>query len=187
MFPSSSRPTTLIAAYSIRGESHWYSEQFVEAIDDFTSVVKLSEDDNYDALSSRGQVYAEIGEYDLAITDLKKVIDAKPEKTNPSLVAHAHCGLGLAYVGQNDFELADQHFRNSIETNPENAWLQYNQGLMYVQQKDPEKAVVCFDLALQFAKPKLPPRKKQKAEAYLKSFRDNPADESVTDPNTPDG
>lgn len=165
-----------LPARHYRATSYWYSERFVEAIDDYSQILEQLSDSDGDVdgfrlavLGSRGQVYAELGEYDLAMRDLNQVIEADSELAGPILKAYARSGRGLAQVGLERPTEAEADFQVSVSIAPDNAWVHYNQGLFYFQQRRLKEARVCFELALVSENPKLTPRKRAKANSFLDS------------------
>ncbi len=158
------------AAYERRATSHWYAENFVEAIDDYTRASELYEHESLSLLSSRGQVYAELGEYHRAIADLNRVVDSDEKDGEALLEAFALNGRGLAYTGLEKWEEAERDFLRSINLCPENPWVHYNHGLMYFNQGRMNEAAVCFDLALALSSPKLTARKRAKAKGFLEKI-----------------
>ena len=81
-------------------------------------------------------------------------------------------GRALTHAGLGDGDAADRDFRESVAACPENAWVYYNQALVYYQQGEPTKAVVCFRLALALDNPRLPPRKRDRALAFIRGWTD---------------
>ena len=56
------------------GAVEWYAGNFVEAVGEYTRALELGEGESFGPLIGRGQVYAELGEYDLALADLDRAI-----------------------------------------------------------------------------------------------------------------
>jgi tetratricopeptide (TPR) repeat protein len=165
-----------LPAFIYRASSYWYSEQFVEALDDYARVLQIVDDHDGDSrqlrlstLGSRGQVFAELGEYEQAIQDLDQVIQADSKDAGPIAKAYALNGRGLANAGLAKIEDAERDFRNSISIAPDNSWVHYNQGLCYFRQERLKEAKRCFELAIELTNPKLTPRKRKKAESFLRS------------------
>jgi tetratricopeptide (TPR) repeat protein len=160
------------AALRIRAGSHWYAEHFVEALDDFTRLLDLdgAQEDITAILSARGQVYGELGEYELALDDLNRAVESARREQNKVLLAYSLNGRGMARVGMQDFAAADRDFQESLALCPNNAWLHYNLGLLGVAQGQPAAAVAAFRQALTCDNPQLSPRKKQKARQYVTAY-----------------
>ncbi len=159
------------AAVRIRAGSHWYAENFVEALEDFTRLLDFDEmqDESTAILSARGQVYGELGEYELALNDLNRAVESARREQNKVLLAYSLNGRGTAHVGMHDFVAAERDFQESLALCPDNGWLHYNMGLLCIAQSQPAAAVVAFRLALTSDNPPLSPRKKQKAQQYVAS------------------
>jgi len=154
-------------AFATRAVAHWYSEQHVEATADFTSLIKLG-GESLIAYSGRGQVYAEMGEYELALEDLEKAERVAQEAEDTVGLAYTLNGRALvqAGMGKHDDSLLD--FDRSIRQCPANAWVYYNLALSYHQRGEPDRARICFRLALRLSDPPLTPRKRARAKAYLR-------------------
>jgi len=160
------------AALRIRAGSYWYAEQFVEALEDYTRLLDLddAQDDVAGILSARGQVYGELGEYELALEDLNRAVESARREQNKVLLAYSLSGRGMARVGTHDFASANSDFQESLALCPNNAWLHYNMGLLEVAQRQPAAAAAAFRQALASDNPQLSPRKKQKAQQFVASF-----------------
>lgn len=159
------------SALGMRAAACWYSDQLVEAADDFSRVLALH-DDSHEALSGRGQVYAEMGEYQQALTDLDNAIQLVKTKEIPgSSLAYALSGRALAKAGLGRLEESMDDFAQSIGLCPGNAWVYYNLGLVYHQSQESTKAAICLKLALRLDDPALTPRKRRRANSYLEAAR----------------
>ena len=160
------------AALRIRAGSHWYAENFVEALEDFTRLMDLEEmqEETAAILSARGQVYGELGEYELALEDLNRAVESARRGQDKVLLAYSLNGRATAHVGMHDFPAAERDFQDSLALCPNNGWLHYNIGLLAIAQQRPATAVEAFRLALTCDNPPLSPRKKQKAQQYVTAF-----------------
>jgi tetratricopeptide (TPR) repeat protein len=153
--------------HHVRAGANWYAGELVPAGEDYSRL--LSNDPNdWQALNGRGQVYAELGEYDLAVADLDRAIEIAHSRGLPATqAAFSLNGRGLARTGLGQFSEALADFERSIALCPGNAWVYYNLGLHYHQQAENRKAATCFKLALQLDGPSLPPRKRRRAKSYI--------------------
>ncbi len=156
----------------IRAGGKWYLENWVEAGDDFSQVLER-DSDRLAAYSGRGQVRVELGEYEDAILDLDRAIElaTNDEEQEESFVAYALNGRALAKAGLERWNDALEDFDQSLQKCPENAWVQYNLGRMYDLREDRRSAVVCFRMALVLRQPRLSPRQRERAQAYLERHR----------------
>lgn len=75
-----------------------------------------------------GLAYMERGEYDVAVTKLKKAIDINPD------LAEAHHYLAEAYQHLGNVELAGKEFRRAISLGGSNPALQNNYGIFLCRQ-----------------------------------------------------
>ena len=115
----------------------------------------------------------ELGEYEEAIQDLDRAIElaTNDEEQEESFVAYALNGRALAKAGLERWNDALEDFDQSIQKCPENAWVQYNLGRMYDLRGDRRSAVICFQMALVLRQPRLSPRQRERAQAYLERHR----------------
>ena len=158
-------------AFKIRAGSYWYSEQFVESLQDYSHLIETEDDPEPMLYGSRGQVYAELGDFDQALGDLEKAVELFRRKQDDETgLAYCLNGLGRTLTGLDRMDEADAAFRESAALQPENAWLQFNRGLMFLARNDPESASRCFELSLQLKKPRLSPRKRARAEGFISSL-----------------
>jgi tetratricopeptide (TPR) repeat protein len=153
-------------AYALRGAAYWYWEHQVEAADDFTKLLEVA-GDSFAAYCNRGQVLAEMGEFDRALEDLDRALELG-KGTEPSAnLVHARSGRALVYAGLGRYEEAECDFGLCLKDGAGNAWVHYNRGLMYHGRDDASAATACFRQALECHDPALPPRKRDRARAYL--------------------
>jgi len=85
-------------------------------------------EDPAEANARLGLAYMERGEYDVAVTKLKKAIEINPD------LAQAHHYLAEAYQHLGNVELADKQFRRAISLSGSNPALQNNYGIFLCRQ-----------------------------------------------------
>ena len=95
------------------------------------------------AYISRGILYYQQGETELALSDYNKAI-----QLNPNL-ALAYINRGNLYDQQGEVELALSDYNQAIQLNPNFAEAYYNRGLLYAQQEEVELAFSDFNQAIQ--------------------------------------
>ena len=157
-------------AYRYRAGSYWYAELFVEALQDYTYLIETLEEPDAGSFNGRGQVYAELGDYELAMQDLQQAIRIARLK-NESALPFSLSGMGKTLTGLGRLDEADAAFRESLSLHPDNAWLHFNRGLMYLARDDRQSAGLCFELSLRLTNPRLSPRKRAKAEGFVASLK----------------
>ena len=148
-----------------RAASRWYGNQFVEAVEDYTRALEISGPDA-SHLNARGQIYAELGEYDLALADLDQALTLLEEKQG-ELQAYVRNGRGLTLIGLERFDEADASLEQSLLSCPGNAWVHYNRGLLYLAKKETQSALLCFRLALRLTDPALRGCQRARAQGLL--------------------
>jgi len=164
-----------LPAYAIRAGAYWYSEQLVEAIDDFSQLIERNDEHDFHAHAGRGQVYAELGEFDLALGDLdhalalvNKLAGGKgPSKTG---LAYAYNGRGFALAGLGRLDEAMRDFDRSLRDAPQSAWVYYNRGLVFHHLGRNAEAADSFRQALEKTDPSLPPLKRDRARGFLRRY-----------------
>lgn len=158
-----------LPALATRAASYWYSEQFVEAVDDYSHLIELHADASF-AYVGRGQVYAELGEYELALRDLDTGVDMERKAASETGLAYALNGRALAYAGLQRFGEAESDFEESIRLRPDNAWVHYNCGLVHRMRDELAAAAASFQRALELENPQLTKRKRERAWAFLQQY-----------------
>ena len=159
-------------AVHVRAGALWYQGEVVRAIDDYTQLLNLANEDSErgSLLNSRGQCYAEVGEFELAMQDLEESVTLARSLRRTLILAYSLNGRARANVGLERFDEAKRDFEESISLAPENAWVHYNHGLMYLEQGLGSAARFCFELSLNVSRPDLPPTRKAKARAFLENL-----------------
>ena len=154
--------------YRLRGWICWYSEQHVEALDDYTRLLEMEDDDDeINVLNSRGQVLAEMGEWDRALEDLERAVDRSRNEGQAELLAYALNGRSLALAGLGRIDESTRDFHESVSLRPGNAWTYYNRGIVLHQQGDRSEAIGFFEKALDASEPPLNKRKRERAQALV--------------------
>lgn len=158
-------------AYRTRGHAHWYSENFVEALEDYSHIIDNSDEATRHDYSAYGQILGELGEFEKALESLDRSIEIAQEEDDRVGLAYSLNGRGRALAGMGRVAEAEEAFTESFRLKPDNAWLHFNRGLMYVEQNDPVKAVDCYEQSLRVSSPKIPPAKRRRATGFIDSTR----------------
>ncbi|MBS0261749.1 MAG: tetratricopeptide repeat protein [Planctomycetes bacterium] len=149
-----------------RGVAQWYSQQLVEAIDDFSAILQ-DHPRMVAARAGRGQVLAELGDDEAALLDLNLAVEESERQGADRRLAYALSGRALTAMAEGDWDQADADLDRSQSLVPGNAWSMYHRGLRYHAAGDRAAATWCFRLALVLDDPRLPPHKRAKAQAYV--------------------
>jgi tetratricopeptide (TPR) repeat protein len=153
-------------AYHRRAGAYWYWGRFSESVVDYTKELELiPETDAIWTLNGRGQVLAEMGEYQRAVGDLQRAVKLGEQKGLP--LAYPLNGLGLALAGLGNYREALHVFEQSIEKEPDNAWVYYNRAQAYMFMGKTDKAIEDLKTALNKKNPQLNPYKRERAKYYL--------------------
>ncbi len=91
--------------YPLRASAYVRTKQYQKAIDDYTTMLKLSPNDD-NAFRKRAAVYELMGDYKKAIADYSKGIDQSLEGAGPFYFGRARCynKIGEAALAQKDLE-----------------------------------------------------------------------------------
>ena len=162
-------------AYHLRAEAHWYGGSLSDAIADYSRALELNPVDA-SALLGRGQVLMECHDFSRALEDLDAALGSMESVPGTDATwkaefeAFARNGRAATYAGLGDFHRALEEFGKSVELCPENAWVYYNLAEAFQNQGDRKGAFENYKLALIKRKPKLPLRKRARAENALKTL-----------------
>jgi tetratricopeptide (TPR) repeat protein len=152
--------------YELRAWIRWYTEQYVEAYDDYTRLLEMKPDDP-SVLNSRGQVQAEMGDCRSALDDLDASIERSREAGQTQLLAFALNGRALALAELDRMDESTRDYEESLRLCPTNAWAYYNRGVVMYRRGDHSEAKKLFEIAIQSSAPPLTKRKRDRAQALL--------------------
>jgi len=169
------------AAYCGRASALWYSGQLQKAIDDYSRAIDLMPA-NVLALSSRGQIRAELGDHEGALKDLEQALQAL--KTTPhdsrsdatdrewwkQIEAFVHRGNADALAGIGKSTEARDELSLSMSLCPENAWAYYSRAQLFEATGDHKKAIEDYQTALTKRGPALNLIRRQSAQARLRDL-----------------
>lgn len=156
-------------AYQLRAACLWYSGELHKAIDDYSRALELDAK-KIVAYMSRGQVFAESGDFSNAIKDLDFALDNLQQAPitdagwRTQVRAYSLNGRAVAHAGLGDFEHALAEFAESMSLCPDNAWVYFNRATVYENKGENAKAVADYKLALQKTNPRLTVLKRKYAE-----------------------
>lgn len=163
--------------FRIRAGLHWDLEEFVEAVEDYTRALELeaehSEEVTHSILSSRGQVQAEMGEWELALLDLERAVELSRNAGENVTLAFALNGRALAFAQLNRMLESDRDYEESVQLCPSNPWVYYHRGMQTFDRGEHFAAKVLLELALELTDPPLPLRKQQRARLALRKISTN--------------
>jgi len=163
--------------YKLRADSLWYSGELQRAIDDYSHVLGLDPNDIL-ALSGRGQVFIECGEFSRALQDLDCALEGLKQNQNvptdwkTSAKAYVLNGKAAAYAGLGEFDCACQYFDQSMALCPKNAWVYFNQAVAYEKRGDMKHAIANYKLSIAMNEPRLNVLKRQYAETKLSTLHE---------------
>lgn len=87
------------------------------------------------ALALLGRIELDAGRWESAEVYLRPLLESHPEKAEArQMMAHWHFRAGSSAEAKSDFPTAEQHYRDGVELNPDNANLQANLGTLCLMQ-----------------------------------------------------
>lgn len=147
-----------------KGVLSWHRHRYSEAYADLTTALQLGAA-RLTVLHSRGQVLAEWGNYEAAVTELDEVI--AESRISLAQAAYARSTRAYALYKLGETTQAFQEFALAQAITPDNAWLHYFRARCYEEREDPFLAVSEYGLALALQEPRLNQPKAEYAHAAL--------------------
>jgi len=159
-------------ALKLRADSLWYGGRPQEAIADYARSLELKPN-HAPALSGRGQVLMECGQFGRALEDLDnalnsiEAVEGADANWKARLEAYIRNGRAATYAGLGEFTRALEEFNKSISLCPENAWVYFNRAEAFRKQGDQVNAAENYRLSLAKKQPKLNSLKRAHAQKML--------------------
>ena len=95
-----------------------------------------------------GNCYKELGDLDKAIAEYQKVLDKTQESVKDnSLRTKALSAMGDAYMKKQDFEKAQNYFKEALAITPDDEILAYNVGEIFFNAMKTEEAIAYYEMA----------------------------------------
>ena len=132
----------LLAAYRVRGASHYYIGSLDQAIADLDRAIDLTPDSGV-TFANRGIAYRRKGDFDQAIADFTRAIELG---FSPAAV-FVNRGIANGEKGDSDQAIAD--FDRAIELFPDNVPAHVNRGIAHVRKGDYNHAIADYDRAIE--------------------------------------
>ena len=117
---------------------------FDQAIDYYTGLIRANPGSSSNYLS-RGLVWLDKKEYDIAIGDDNEAIRLDPGN------AAAYYNRGLAWSNKKDYDKAIADYNEAIRLDPGDALAYNNRGLAWLNKKDYDKAIADYNEAIRLA------------------------------------
>jgi tetratricopeptide (TPR) repeat protein len=129
-------------AYYNRGNIHFASFEFDEAIADYSAALKFK-GDFAEALVNRGVAYAYLEQYERGFADLAQAARIDP------LCEAAHYNMGFFRANMGNFFEAIEHYNTVLRINPANENALVNRGIALTRMVRSEDAIADFSAAIQ--------------------------------------
>lgn len=133
-------PTSATEFFKL-GTDETRSDQYEQAIADFTQVIKLDADFAA-AYSNRCLVYIQLTDYAKAVDDCTAAVQRNPDNTE------AYLNRGLAYYRLGEYQSAISEYTQVIERKSNDFRAYYNRGLARFELKDYTEAIADYNQAL---------------------------------------
>lgn len=128
------KPARRAMVYNLRSDIYRDLEDGVKALMDLHSAIKDAPDTPQLYLK-RGNLYASMGQYDLAEVDMRKVTSLDPEN------AIGYAGLAAVAMQQERYEDAIQNLNETIKLEPNEGFLYYLRANVYIQLEHYDEAM----------------------------------------------
>lgn len=123
----------------------WFERQsFEEAIRHFSRIIHsgaASKKELGGAFYNRGNVFYELGSFDLAIKDYSRALSLNPADVD------AYYNRGNIYFDLGDLERAIQDYTDAIQRQPSHDFAYFNRANCYLRQGDMEQAAADYQKA----------------------------------------
>ncbi len=137
------------------GDDCLKKKQYAGAVGYYTKAIESDKDCPYDAYLSRGNIYLEnLKRNDLAIADLRKVIELPGKHIAASEEVGAEQNLGLAYFRSGQYDSAIKIYERVAKTDPGNGKTFQLLGLAYLGKKEYPLALDNYTTAINLNPPK---------------------------------
>ncbi|HRF97538.1 MAG TPA: tetratricopeptide repeat protein, partial [Aggregatilineales bacterium] len=134
--------------YFEKGNQHYFSGNFEQAIRDYTQALLLNPN-HPTAYYRRGDSYRETGKPDLATADYDHAIrEADTRLRQNPKDSEAYRARGSAYDSKKEYDRAIADFDHAITLNPDNADTYNSRGMTYDNKGDHDRAIADFDHAI---------------------------------------
>ncbi len=130
------------------GNELFEARKFEEALEAYQKFMEKNPA-AYQVRLSIGSCYREIGENDKAMAEFEAILEKTSQETasGKELAAKALAGIGEIYLKQDNFEKAQEYFKQSVDTFSDNEVIAYNVGEIYFSNNKLDEALRYFTMA----------------------------------------
>ncbi|HKV95568.1 MAG TPA: tetratricopeptide repeat protein [Candidatus Angelobacter sp.] len=148
-------------------------------MNDYSHILK-ADPENINANACRGQVLAEMGDFQAALNDLNKglqliqsfaKLDSNGDSNALDQEAFIRRGRADALAGLGDTASTLAELEQSLQICPENAWAWYSRACVYEKMGNHEKAAADYQTSLLKTGPQLTPARRERARTWLQNHR----------------
>ena len=155
-------------AVFLRAFANWHSGLLVEACDDLTQLIDETEEPGY-YTAFRGQVYLDLGEFELAAVDLDIAFDLAEDSDDEEAIQSAFSARAVIAEHDNDIATVESMLELAMQFGADRALTHYNHGLVYLDRDEPAKAATCFRVAMSLLDLEFSPIKARRAKSFLEN------------------
>ena len=127
------------------GDQFLRSKKYQMAANAYNKAIKINPE-MYTAIGNLGIVYAKMGKLDKAISSHKYMM-----KRIPEMKYIAYQNLAELYEKKKDFSTAISDYHKSAEENPFAQYPLNKAGYLYIQKRDADMAIECFETSLELS------------------------------------
>ena len=162
-------------ALSAEGTTAFNSGNASKAIEKLEEALEagLPDEDLADVYNMIGLSYADLQDYEKALTNYQSALKADPKDFR------VMTNMGISYRLSRQYEKAEESYRNALAVNPDYPEAHSSLGTLYIIIEKPAEAIPCFERALEI-KPTLAVTHGNLALAYAMVGRFEDAEASIT-------
>lgn len=125
------------------GYAYQYNKQYQEAIESYKIALNLSPSKNTDALYELAYIYYKLGQLDLAISSIKKMIEIAPDSSKYFV------DLSMYFRENNQYDDAITAAKRAIELKHDNATAYVSLEIAYGMKKQYDEALTAFKKSIE--------------------------------------
>lgn len=149
-----------------RASARWMAGRLDEAAEDYNQAF-LATGGSWHLYLGRGYVFAELEDYEAALTDLEEAVRLSREGKDPRGTAYSLNGHGLALAGLGRVDESFKDFEESLRICPRNAWVYFNRASVLERLGRLSEAMQDYQKALECQEPALAPRQREQAQIFI--------------------
>lgn len=132
------------------GNDLFEAEDYEGALEAYTRFMEKNPE-AYQARLNIGRAYRELGDFVKALAEFTAVLDKAPQDTpnGKEMASHALAEIGICHLKQDDLEKAQEYFKQSVDTYPDNEVIAYNVGEIFFSNGKLDESIEYLNKAAQ--------------------------------------